>query len=548
MGEMLDKIFDEEKDMIDYYIDTYAVEYEGYDRSRQTSTATILKVWEKEKENLYNMFGKQLILSKDYQYKESRNDLIDKLINKTSWRLFINGLERTLNLMARDGKITVDNEYGSYYFPGYFNREDCVDNKLSFDCVFTYKGKKYAFPKDTKFMKYVGKLAEIAGMKDEFEQFRLEHSVILNTSKQHGKVCLSIHPLDFMTMSDNDSNWESCMSWHDNGCYRMGTVEMMNSPTVVVGYLSASTPMNINGDEWNNKKWRQLFVINEHVITAVKPYPYVDEALTRTCLEWLNELSGNQYSEDIYDFGDGENRYLNYYRLAAETKYMYNDFRSCNHLTKIKLPVPDKREGVVIRWRFNYSGPTQCMCCGKTEDDVSFANADTLLCDDCRENSNWVYCEHCGCRIDPDNDEYWCTEDGDYYCPDCRDEYFTWDDIYGEYVYNDYAIRVWVARDRNNPEASHDIYQDRWFWTNESFADERYAHESEERPGEYYILIDEVPRRILTCIFGNGSWSINDIKNYIDKESYAGLKMENPLYYSWMGSRGNNQPEYLIIA
>ena len=38
-------------------------------------------------------------------------------------------------------------------------------------------------------------------------------------------------------MSDNNSGWESCMSWRNNGCYRRGTVEMMNSPYVIVAYL-----------------------------------------------------------------------------------------------------------------------------------------------------------------------------------------------------------------------------------------------------------------------------------------------------------------------
>ena len=37
------------------------------------------------------------------------------------------------------------------------------------------------------------------------------------------------------------------MSWADYGCYRQGTVEMMNSPLMVVAYLTAEEPMHMPG-------------------------------------------------------------------------------------------------------------------------------------------------------------------------------------------------------------------------------------------------------------------------------------------------------------
>lgn len=89
---------------------------------------------------------------------------------------------------------------------------------------------------------------------DEFEEFRICQSMCTNTTALEGKLCLSIHPLDYMTMSDNACDWSSCMSWQEDGCYRMGTVEMMNSPCVIVAYLESSHPMYFSREAtWNSK-------------------------------------------------------------------------------------------------------------------------------------------------------------------------------------------------------------------------------------------------------------------------------------------------------
>lgn len=550
MGEMFDKITAEEKQMMEFYLEEYACRSDANERE---TLEEILKPWEKEKAELYKMFGENLILSKSYTYQLPQNDLYDRLEYGTSWGVFTRNLHSRLNNLVRTGEITFENEDPRCWwyrdqFPYSWNRSECISNKLADPCIFIFKGKKYAFPADTKFMKLLGRLSDIAGLKEDFEKFRLEHSMVLNNAKQHGKICLSIHPLDFMTMSDNESNWQSCMSWQDYGCYRMGTVEMMNSPMVVVAYLASSTPMTIKNGEWNNKKWRQLFVINEHVITEVKPYPYIDEDLTKTCLSWLNELAGNVYSEDNFKFESGENRYLNYYRLAAQCNKMYNDFASCTHLTKIKLPVPEKREGKVIRWSFNYSGPTECMCCGKTIDDGAyFSTADTLVCDDCGADSgDYAYCTHCGCRIDFEDDEYYCDDNGEYWCCDCRDEYFTWDEYNEEYIDNDYAIPVHICSDRNKIDDFWD-YHTQKIYTHQDIRFEvndkgnKFMHQNED--GDWYVFVDEAPRKLLIAFFGTGQWGIRRIRDYVNKESYRGFEMANidGWYYQ-------NVPQYIPIV
>lgn len=523
MGELFDALSREDKNRIDFYITEFSG---GRDAGNDAHAPLdyILKPWEEGKKDLYEMFGKNFILSKDYIYTESERTLANRLYDKTSWETFTNNLYHWINYNLMD--ITFfDNAFDNYpYHSIHFSVVNCVQNSLEGNVCFKYNEKKYTFPKGTKYIKFMGKIAELAGLDAEFEQFRIEHSMILNNAKQHGNLCLSIHPLDFMTMSDNASAWNSCMNWMDNGCYRMGSVEMMNSPTVVIAYLSASEDMEFGNYTWNNKKWRQLFVINEHVITAVKPYPYFDDNLTNTCLEWLNELAGKQYSEENFLFEAGENRYRNYYRLAPITNKMYNDFSSCEHLTKIKLPVPDKRESKVIRWSFNYSGKAECMWCGNTN--FNDLVEDSLLCCRCDDSSDAYYCCNCGCRIYPDEDDYFVDENGDYYCIDCRDEYFTYDEFYDEYINSEAAVEVFLLKDRDNTERPWD-QGCLSLWTHEDILyDNDGVFRNDE--GDYCVFVDQASVRMLRQFFGAGhERNLNSLRKYVNKESYAGYDCFN---------------------
>ena len=101
-------------------------------------------------------------------------------------------------------------------------------------------------------------LSDIADMEAIFEQMRIKHSQILNKKRLKGTLCLSIHPLDYITISDNNCDWDSCMTWTGDDCpgeYRLGTLEMMNSPSVVVAYLDSKEPYHPldDGRAWSNK-------------------------------------------------------------------------------------------------------------------------------------------------------------------------------------------------------------------------------------------------------------------------------------------------------
>lgn len=104
-----------------------------------------------------------------------------------------------------------------------------------------------------------------------------EASAILNEDKIEGKFCVSIHPLDYISISDNDHNWHSCHAM--NSDYRAGNLCYMADHHTVVCYVKTGEDRKISNfpDEvpWNSKKWRMLlfFDTSGDFVMAGKQYP-----------------------------------------------------------------------------------------------------------------------------------------------------------------------------------------------------------------------------------------------------------------------------------
>ena len=287
------------------------------------------------------------------------------------------------------------------------------------------------------------------------EKARIIQSQLLNNKTLSGNLVLSIHPMDFATMSDNASGWGSCMSWTGEGCYRLGTLEMLSSPMVVVAYLESDNRLFYDEDsgiEWNNKKWRELFVVNEQVIVNVKGYPYQHEELEKKCIHILKELAETNlnynYTNTFYTAQCTSNlRPLGemYGRINLRTNIMYNDFGSSYSYYYISPATEEaiyNKECVVIQ----YGDTVRCLSCGDiisiTEDKDYIGNG--LACPNCR---GLYQCDYCGGfheREDMSN------IDGELVCDYCLNEYFVECKICGDLMHIDDALIL------------NTVYVDRW--------------------------------------------------------------------------------------
>ncbi len=420
---------------IDYYR-CRVLENDDYSNtSSVVPIENILRPWAKAKEEyLYNLLGQRTIVSKNISIEQDLSVAVNQY-----------------------------NTIASYWFTNaFFNDlrdvlEDCSDYykvNLSLDPLFSinslvsniYNGKTFTFasvhdglitiPKGTKILKVYRKIIDskqIGNIKgretgitfnEGFERIRNWQSQARNQLLLRGNLCLSIHPLDYMTMSDNSCDWSSCMSWFEDGDYRQGTIEMMNSPCVVVAYLTASHDYVFGPTEcetWNNKKWRQLFIVKPECIVGIKGYPYYSEALTRETINLIQELAEKnlnwKYQSNFYFrhrsdlIKDDKDQLTNYTVLITPGGYMYNDMGTIKyHHMKIGINAPNYINPIY------YSGPSECMICGAINIDT---DADRIGCYNCTGDSDEVtYCECCDRRIYYD-DAYTFEDSDDYYCVDC---------------------------------------------------------------------------------------------------------------------------------
>ena len=249
------------------------------------------------------------------------------------------------------------------------------------------------------------------------------------------------------------------MSWYENGCYRMGTVEMMNSPMVIVAYLTAKDEMSVPGGfKWNSKKWRELYIVNKDIITNVKAYPYKNENLTKSVIAWLKELAENagiaKYDEVpfswCYGYQNESPRLASTgIRLEPETCSMYNDFESdAGQWSYLREDLPHND-----RYYICYSGETECVCCGEV--DHYFDGEGCLVCDECEEI---IYCDDCGERIYECDDSY--TVDGQTICSNCYN-YHTVESILNQDLHMRYnCTNIAISYDADAPYAGRTVMYD----------------------------------------------------------------------------------------
>ena len=463
---LFDKLPEHERDLIQLYINRYAYT-DADDRSPSTKAplSHILRFWAEEKESLYKLFGEQFIIERPVSLKMSVGEiasLMDKEYSRAGspYNVFCQELRR-LTIAGETNQLRYSEEYRAVI------REIAEDtNVLASNTYEGYRidiptpdGKVITFERGCKPVRMLGKLAQAYGM-NSFEPFRIWHSQKLNNKSLNGTLCLSIHPLDFMTMSDNNCDWGSCMSWQDEGCYRSGTVECMNSPLVLVAYLkSENGDMTIPGGHWNNKKWRSLFIVHDKVITSIKGYPYRSDDLTEIVLNWLLELVpaderkdyGNIIKYDYYNpgikpKGYGENDDPLFSLVFETSGHMYNDFGSEVHMGLFKDSIPPYSGR---RWlsadeklRIDYSGAAVCMHCGEVNDMPD--DETELMCTDCSYETT---CECCDCRIARDG---FLVLDGRTLCYDCYHEHRIWDPIEDEFHYEYDMDKIYLVPENSD--------------------------------------------------------------------------------------------------
>lgn len=384
---------------------------ERYAGASPTNIPYVLRYWNDAKANWFHSFGDKLVLEKRIAYIESKESTIEKMRDFTLSSPDYQDIYDTLLLTMSKTKGTYMYDVLQLLAP-----VTLANNSYNGPTITIPLGKGIKIQHECKPLPTIHKLLRAIDFSEEvFERFRIAHSQILNSTKVYGTLCLSIDPLDYITMSDNNNRWSSCMSWanHD-GEYHGGTVEMMNSPCVLLAYIKSDEDYYPCGSEYpfSNKKWRQLIIADKDIILGNRHYPFNCEEAETEALRWVKEIMettmGCSFLDELAPFHNNSSKNPNDVYLDICTDVMYND-------------VYDTRMGYLTAKPIDYrieldiSGQRNCMCCGRPID--LDAPPEWVTCIHCNDA---VICENCGAYVIRD-DEYFSNSLGQCFCRDCVD-------------------------------------------------------------------------------------------------------------------------------
>lgn len=292
--------------------------------------------------------------------------------------------------------------------------------------------------------------------KQLLEAYQNKASQLIQKTKIKGKLCLSIHPLDYLSLSENSHNWRSCHSL--DGSYRAGNLSYMADESTIICYLKSKDSTNISHfpEEitWNTKKWRMLLFVskNQSMIFAGRQYPFNLDGILPTvntllsysqhfnlesCSKWDNTyleqftnnilpqaitlvdkylLGSNYRLVGLSDLINEPNVPLHYNDLLRSTCYSFPYY--CYY--GMDFYGRPKSWNQRTEEQFNIGQNVKCIHCGRHNID---RHTELMLCDDCAANlieeSGWN-CDCCGATIDSSIEPF--EFRGLDLCPNCVQE------------------------------------------------------------------------------------------------------------------------------
>lgn len=219
----------------------------------QPQTDELFRNWENAKASFIEAFGGLI-----YEYPEKVKFHCDKAQKQTKIKDFVEEIS------------CIYNNYELAHFIEE-NNDTFFENRVS-KPYFKNDIKIHAHSKLVKSFKFFEK--------DKKVLYTLQNkaSQIIQEDCVEGTLCFSVHPLDYLSISENIYNWRSCHSL--SGEYRAGNLSYMQDECTVICYLkgedNVKLPMFPDSVPWNSKKWRVLFYVHnsKELIFAGRQYPF----------------------------------------------------------------------------------------------------------------------------------------------------------------------------------------------------------------------------------------------------------------------------------
>lgn len=249
------------------------------------------------------------------------------------------------------------------------------------------------------------------------DRLQTEASMLIQQDRVTGTLCLSVHPLDYLSSSENTYNWRSCHAL--DGEYRAGNLAYMMDSCTIVCYVKGSDdkvlPRFPESVPWNSKKWRVLLFLSNDgtAMMAGRQYPFSTNinSLSPYIFSALGDKSGRWtpwHDDNIkeFKFKDENVSYMwnticmkhnlvpIHYLIEEKSNLFFNDLLKsscyspfyCWKKSLIDIPLHD----LIKEPMFTIGGKVPCPKCGKTHLDDS----ESMICYNCVENEG-IRCTNC---------------------------------------------------------------------------------------------------------------------------------------------------------
>ena len=242
---------------------------------------------------------------------------------------------------------------------------------------------------------------------DYLDHIQTAASMLIQETKLSGILTFSVDPLDYLSVSENASNWRSCHAL--DGEYRAGNLEYMCDNTTIICYLKSE-----NGDKkitrfpfpWNDKKWRMLLFCSEYdnLLMAGRQYPCTCESALDFILDEYQKSIG---SDNFY--ADWNTQYVT---MAPNGDHLRDKYLCVQHLLF--------RQKEIIKTNSNdlfFSDLTRSSCytpfytykiatgnyLTRKQITLNVGTPDGVVCPCCGEHSiiysDKMWCPHCANRL-----------------------------------------------------------------------------------------------------------------------------------------------------
>ena len=418
----------------------------------------LFEVWEQAKQKFIKRFGGLI-----YEWPVSIEFALDAKDRRSKAKEFVDYARRTFH----NDQFTefLDANIDTFFENQVFTNPTDIDIPKGMKLIKAFK----FFEKDKEVLTRMQDLA----------------SQYIQENKIRGTLCFSVHPLDFLSSSENTYRWRSCHSL--DGEFRAGNLSYMTDDTTFMVYLKgADNAMLPNFPEsvpWNSKRWRML--LHEHpesaMIFAGRQYPFASDKGLETVLNVYNHILMETTEitsmwRDNPKFLPWSNEYITHTeKVYFATKYLiynehlldledvvhegpsslnYNDILFSSCYTKPYYAVMNscspfqRSKNHILRTPINLGGPVICLHCGID----LIEDSGYMRCNDCEyrygdgDDDNYTYCSCCDSRIYLSDCYYVNDEPVCDYCVDT--ECFSCDHC-GEYEFNDNANVVKIGEGDN---------------------------------------------------------------------------------------------------